>query len=177
MFTIDVKVTKIVREFLIAKYGSDTIQLYRDDYFTQKIKHILESKSKDYIPIKDDERYNYIRLQIHDFRMSLGQKSLSYTHEENAYLSEYLQMALSKEFTKYFKEVFHSYVLAYCIARGGKEGSGRDAIYSFCDIYCLPMNSIDYDMLRKSWSRSKEHGVLKKLQAKKCYMVSDNLWL
>lgn len=176
MFTVDVRVTPIVREFLIAKYGSETIKLSKDDYFTQKIRHILQNKSTSYVPVKESDRHNYIKLQIHDFKMSIRNKSLSYTHEENAYLSEYLQMALSKEFTKYFKEVFHSYVLAYCIAREKKDGSVRDAIYSFCDIYCLPMNNIDFDMLRKSWSRSKEYLVLKKLNSKNCYIMSDNLW-
>lgn len=176
MFTVDVKVTPIVKEFLVSKYGSDTITLGKDDYFTQKIRHIIQRKPDAYKPIKPEDRGNYIRMQVKDVNFSIKSKSFACHHAEHSFLTDYLQLALSKELTKYFKEVFHSYVLAFCIAKNCVDGVQRDAIYSFADVFCLPMNKIDFDMLRKSWMRSNERRVLKKLQSKKCFLVSENLW-
>ncbi len=165
MFTLDVKVSAILKEFIVSNWGSDTVALNKDDYFTQKIKHILQRLPETYAPIHPSERDEYIRLQVKQVAWSRRDTTSLFTKfPENAYLDDYLQQQIAKELNKYFKEIFHAYVLAFCSARRFVDNSQRDAIYDFCDVYNLKMNRVNFDMLKKSWNRSGQYQIFKKLR-------------
>lgn len=173
MLTVDIKVTPILKEFIVSKWGTDTLVLKKDDYFTQKIKHILQRFPDNYTPVKPNERINYIRMQVkHVEYARVGSKCHFQKTKTSAYLNAYMQDQVAKELNKYFKEVFHSYVLAFCSARSFKDNCQRDGINDFCETFQISMNSINYEMLKKSWYRSDEYQLFKKMREKLVWMVS-----
>jgi len=173
MFTVDIRVSPILKEFIEAKWGSDTITLGKDDYFTQKIKHILQRFPEDYVPVKPSERESYIRMEVKRVEfVRVGSKSLFEKLAQSAYLDSYLQEQMAKELDKYFKEIFHAYVLAFCSARSFADNCQRDGILDFCDVYNLKMNKVNFEMLKKSWYRSNEYQLFKKMREKLLRMAS-----
>lgn len=174
MFTVDIKVSPILKEFIEAKWGGDTIVLGKDDYFTQKIKHILQRYPEDYRPVKVSEREEYVRMHVkHVEIIRVGSKCLFEKEVQWSYLDKYMQEQLSKELNKYFKEIFHAYVLAFCSARSFADNCQRDGILDFCEVYNLRLNKVNFEMLKKSWYRSNEYQLFKKMREKLQWVVSS----
>ena len=174
MLTVDIKVSPILKEFIEAKWGGDTIVLGKDDYFTQKIKHILQRYPENYVPIKPSDRDSYVRMEVKRVELvRIGSRSLFEKVAQSAYLDSYLQEQIAKELDKYFKEIFHAYVLAFCSARSFADNCQRDGILDFCDVYNLRLNKVNFEMLKKSWYRSNEYQLFKKMREKLVRMVSS----
>jgi hypothetical protein len=152
---VQVKVSPVVREFMVCFYGSHIIQPHYEDAFGWLIKLLLE------IPPKD---YTYKKLPDEDcltFLMPHG--SFGENRNYNLYrhyLSPMHHRVLDRIFYKQFKETFHYFMVG--ALRGGAK-TQKEAIYIFCDTYNLPLRHITFDLLKKSWDRSVEKKYFQKM--------------
>lgn len=151
VFTADVKLTPILKEYIVTKYGSDTIKLKRNDPLLIKIKYLLSNNPSDYRPVSN--RSNYIKIEVQNFQLAYRKQI---EQEYHNYLSPENQQIICIEINSEFKETFHNYVLAFL--RGGIINrhfhQQKEAIEDFCQTYQLKLTKINYDMLKKSWDRS-----------------------
>ncbi|HUW07831.1 MAG TPA: hypothetical protein VMW01_16415 [Williamwhitmania sp.] len=160
-FTISVAVKPVLKEFIECVHGSSTIVLKEDDLLSQKVKYILQRMPSDFIPVNHDPCS--IKIEIGDVFMFKTRSGGCLFHADPQYrsfLNARLQHILAKELNKGFKEIMHNYVLAY--ARAGREQN--EGIEDFCSVYNLTMNAITFDMLKKSWQRSDQYQMFKKLR-------------
>lgn len=160
-FTVSVSVNPTLKEFIVNVYGGNTIQIKKEDLLSQKIKYIMQLMPSDFSPVNTDP--NAIKIEVTDAYIFKTSKYGTLFHADTQYrsfLNERLQHILAKELNKGFKEIFHNYVLAF--ARAGREQ--KEGIEDFCDVYNLSMNRISFDMLKKSWQRSDQYKMYKKLR-------------
>lgn len=149
-----IRVHPVVREFIVSTTGSEIIEPITNSNFYHRVKTILQLKPKDYknYPLKCSST---ITILVSNFR--IGDNRIDQFSRNH--LDDRRQYFLSKELYDNFKLIFHNYVLAYM--RGGGKQQKR-AIEDFCTVYSISMNSINYEMLKKSWDRSEQKKVLKK---------------
>lgn len=153
--TVDVKVTPILKEFIQSVFKSDTIRVGKNDLMCQKIKYLLKLPPKDYKPERNmSER---IKIELINFEIC----RTHYRIECRNFLDTRGQKIIFDELNKSFKEVFHNYVLAYVRGNSGRPGSQKKGIEDFCEVYNLSMDHINYEMLKKSWDRSKQKELIK----------------
>lgn len=156
--TVEVRVTPILKEYFHSVYQSDIIPVTQSDLLSTKIKYLLARPPKDYIPCREFEAI--LRIQMLDFH--IGKDSKYINKESCNYLDTQAQRIIFNELNRDFKAIFHNYVLGYVRALNYKDGSQKNGILSFCDTYRLPMNRVNYEMLKKSWDRSEQKCELKK---------------
>ena len=156
---LHINVHPVVHEFFLSRYHSNTIELSPNDLFSERIKTILQLQPKKYkkVPFKITE--TLILLLPNKFY--IGEDNYVNTRYRN-YLDDRRQYLLSRELYKLFKEVFCKYVLAFCRGNNLKRGSQKKGIEDFCLVYDIEFNSINYDMLKKTWDRSFEKQFLQK---------------
>ncbi len=160
---LKIKVHPVIYEFYYSRYHTDVIEISPNDNFSERIKTILQLQPKRYdknyklYPLSSDK---YLTLLLPK-KFSLGRDKRIYTVSRN-YLDVRRQHLLSRELQKFFKEIFHKYVLAYCRARNNERGSQKTAIEDFCIVYDISFTKITYEMLIKSWNRSYEKQYLTK---------------
>jgi hypothetical protein len=167
MFTVRVKVTSIVQQFVIALYGSTTIECGHNDLMTQKIKHIVSLLPQGYKLPKETEDAHYVDIEVKTSQFGRckgnGYKAVYRNRPEcRTYIVDALQRELSVELKSLFKSMFHNYVFAYVRGQKFIIGSQKEAILDFCDVYHININKIDYDALKKSWQRSFQYSEIKK---------------
>ena len=152
---VQVKVSPLIREWVVANYGSNTIVCRPRDFFSSKLKYLLQLQPHDqhFTALPDEEciNINYGKLTIGRWR-SLEHKQLNQNYY--TYLSAESQRLLSQEIYRQFKSSFHGFMLGFCIADGNMPGSYRRGICEFMSRYNLPHNAINYEMLKKNWDRS-----------------------
>jgi hypothetical protein len=140
--SVDVKVSRILKEFILCTNKSDNLVPEKYDDILKSIMPLLKTTPSGWKPIQD--RSEYIRI------------TLPYNREVDTryrnYLDDIGQRCIELRLNKTFKSIFHNYVLAYVMA--GRQQ--REGIEDFCDIYQLKCDNIDYEMLKKSWDRSHE---------------------
>ena len=146
-----IKVHPIVQEFIESRYGSNVIEIGRQDALFERIKFLLQLQPKNYKkPIENGN--GIINLLIPNFNVGVWKVNNLYrNHLDNRH-----QRMISNEIKDIFKKIFHNYVLAY--ARAGKQQ--KKGIYDFCETYKLTLNNVNYEMLKKSWDRSEEKKLL-----------------
>ena len=147
---ISVKVTPIIREFIICTNGSDLIVCNENSSIAEKIKYLLKLPPKNYKP--DKELSNKIRFQLSTFRIM--SKRL-FTDFRN-YLDTRSNRIIFNDLNSGFKDIFHNYVAGYVTPKKMCLGSQKDAVLDFCSMYKLSCDDITYEMLKKSWDRSKQ---------------------
>lgn len=154
-FTVDIKVNPFLKEYVQYKYGSDTIKLGRSDILASRIKYLLRTTPDNYKPVVNREQY--IRIELHNFQLNNHEQKRINVRYRN-YLNEDSQKKICYELTMEFRHVFHNYVLAFL--RGGIINrhyfQQKDAIEDFCQTFQLRLSAINYDMLKKSWDRSRQ---------------------
>lgn len=153
--TVDVKVTPILKEFIQSIFKSDTIRVSKNDLMSQKIKYLLQLPPKDYKPSMN--LCDTIKIELINFEIC----RTHYRIECRNHLDTRGQKIIFDELNKTFKDVFHNYVLAYVRGTQLKAGSQKKGIEDFCDVYNLSMDHINYEMLKKSWDRSKQKQLIK----------------
>jgi hypothetical protein len=152
---VQVKVSPIVREWMVSYYGSNIIKPHYEDAYGYLVKLLLELPPRDYVFQKLPEQ------ECITFLMPCGKvgDNRNYNLYRNYLPPEHHRM-LNRFFYYNFKEHFHIYMVGYL--RGGYRNQ-KAAIEDFCNCYNLPMEHITYDMLKKSWDRSEEKKYLKTL--------------
>jgi len=149
---VDIVVNSALREFLVAQNnGSEIFELEKSGLLNHKINLLLEKVPSDFRFPKSKE--NLIRIKL--TYLKIGNNKIY--PQSKCYLSENSQKIIAADLYKVFKEVFHNYVLSH--HRAGKKVS--DGIHDFCKCYNIPMNKLNYEMLKKSWDRSKEKKLIK----------------
>lgn len=162
MFTVRVKVTRMVQQFVTSIYGSTTIVCEHNDLMTQKIKHIVSLLPKGYKLPHETDDCHYIDIQVKNVFFGQckdnGYKTIYRKRPEaNTFISASLQRELSIELKTIFKSMFRNYVFAYVRAKRCAVGSQKEAILDFCDSYKINPDKTEYDTLLKSWQRSHEY--------------------
>jgi len=147
---ISVKVTPIIREFIICTNGSDLVICKDNSFIGEKIKYLLKLPPKNYKP--DRVLSNKIRFQLQNIRIMSKRIFTEYRN----YLDTSGNRIIFNELNSAFKAIFHNYVAGYIIPKEICLGSQKEAIMDFCDMYKLTCDNINYEMLKKSWDRSEE---------------------
>jgi len=162
---LTIKVHKALYEYYTNEYGTERIEIKPGDGFSLRIKWMLQlySESTKKYPLKHTKEL--ILLLPNEFRLS-GRKGKRVYTEHRGYLDEARQYYLSKELYDQFKNVFHASVLSFCIAKEFSLGCQKEGIYNFIDLHNLALDAINYEMLKKSWDRSREKTKMKELEKK-----------
>ena len=148
---IKVRVSPIIREFyMCVNNGSDVLVCTNRDSLNEKIKYLLKLPPKDYSNI--DKFEAILQIKLADFHILNRRVFIDYRN----YLSDAGNRVVFNELNSSFKKILHNYVAAYVSSRGLSSGSQKAAIIDFCEFYNLSLTKINYEMLKKSWDRSKE---------------------
>lgn len=149
---LHIKVHPVVKEFIVSIAGSDTIEPKGDSLFARRIHFVLQLQ-----PMEYSEKHPFRRLKDDSSitillpRCQMGREKVNVLYRNH--LDDRRQYLISRELYAGFKNIFHTYMLAYM--KGGGE-TQKEGIESFCETYNLSMKKINYDMLKKSWDRSQE---------------------
>lgn len=154
---INLKVSPILREFIIAWYGTDTIKAGKKSSLSKKIKYHLELPPADYHFSQPD---CFIRIELVNYFWELNSKRKCTHTDFRNYLSEYSITIINDDLQEWFKNIFRNFVAGFLVAHKMKTGSQKKAFYAFCDMYNLTMDNINYEMLKKDWDRSKQKSIL-----------------
>jgi len=157
---VEISVSPIIKEWIVSTYGSDTIQCQQDDFISSKIKYLLTLVPKDYKP-KHVEKENRITIQLINFAIGNNSSNLyKKINEYHSFLCPTVERLIEKEFARNFKSTFHNFVFGYVVSTTNAVGTQKEGIETFCSVYGITMNKINYEMLKKSWDRSTEKRVL-----------------
>ena len=189
--TVDVKVGPIIREFVLSTNGgSDLLRLQKDDMLWLVVKQHLVTVPKDYKPLPDSVAPDYIRIELLNARGSnsrvlqaeaekpilpnakgsnsrtpqaKAEKSILLNTLFRSYLSEKGQRVVADRLKQNFKECFLNFVQG--AVHTNPHIQTKEAIKEFCELHRVPFNNISYDMLVKSWQRSKQRKNIFRLTA------------
>lgn len=170
--TVSVKVLPCLREYILGvNGGSDIIIPGRESKLWGIVKMHLDLIPPDYKPVPASGSKDCIRIAIYrSHRRCYNHNSRNVERGKKRpnpnivvdtiwrnYLNPVGQEAVAAHLMHTFKLVYRSYMTG---ALGNNPNlSIHDAIYSFCELYHISMESITYEMLRKDWFRfRKKHG-------------------
>ena len=151
--TVDVKVGRALKEFIVSTNGSDVLDPEKDTILWCLLKqHLLTQPG--YIPIPDRTEYVAIIL-----RGAKAAKTYSTDVSRNlqvntlfrTYLNDHGQSVIRKHFEKEFKQVFRNYMKG-CL-NNNPEMKIIDAIEEFCTDHNITQDNISVAMLQKDWYR------------------------
>jgi hypothetical protein len=166
---VDVRVQKIIREFIIATNGSDYIVPSPKSLLWQLVKQHLKVVPSNYVPVVD--RSEYVRVELlntHSAKVLTRKmkgagkgafRDVVLNTCYRSYLDERGQAAVVKQFRKSFKECLHNFVMGSIF--DNPLLLQRQAIDNFCSVYHLTLDEINYEMLIKSWMRSPQRARIK----------------
>ncbi len=151
--TVDVKVGKALKEFIVSSNGSDILDPEKDTILWCLMKQHLLTRPG-YMPITDRSEYIYITLRIKN-----GAKTYHVPEARNmglqtlfrSYLDEKGQAVIRKHFEKEFKKSFRDYMKG--ALNNNPDMKIVDAIAEFCSDHMVILNDISISMLQKDWYR------------------------
>lgn len=152
--TVDIKVGKAIREFVIATNGSDTLDPDKYTILWCLIKQHLITSPGDYRPIKD--KSEYISIMLHNSNdiktYSVPKKGrATYSTLFYSYLSDVGQAVVKRHFEKEFKATFRNYMKG--ALNNNPDMKINDAIEEFLSDHNIPLDNISIAMLQKDWYR------------------------
>lgn len=152
---IDISVSPIIKEWIVATYGTDTIQCSKNDFLSRKIKYLLQLNSGKFIR-RNIDPIKLVTIKLINFSIGPSNNRFTVNVDYRYTLPEEFERIIDDEFYLQFKQVFHSFVLGYCLSTNNSLGSQKEGIELFCETYTITLNKINYEMLKKSWDRSPE---------------------
>lgn len=152
--TVDVKVGKAIKEFILSTNGSDVLDPDKYTILWCLIKQHLVTVPGDYKPLADRSEYISIKLRnsndIKTFSVPKNAKArfstLFYSH-----LTEAGQTVVRRHFEKEFKATFRNYMRG--ALNNNPEMHINDAIEEFLNDHNITMDHISIAMLQKDWYR------------------------
>lgn len=153
--TILLKVHPSVYDFYRCVYKSDTIHLSSNSIFYEKIIGTLDVAPVKYRNSKV-KKQKTLKLVL-PAEVRRGNKHPKTTNKE---ISDRHQEMISRELYYLFKDIFHNYVLGYCTSQRGANGCQKKGILDFCFSYKIDDDTMNYEMLKKSWDRSEQKKML-----------------
>lgn len=161
--TVDIKVGKILREYVLSSNGSDTLTPEKDSLLWGCIKQYLccyseleAANGKGYIPVRAEECAEYIKISLrsgHDCKAYCRSTNsiISINNFYRCYMTEHAQNIIRRFLYKAFKKTFIDYMKG---ALGNNcDLKIKDAIEEFCRDHQLTMDNIAYESLKKAWYR------------------------
>jgi hypothetical protein len=172
--TVDVKVGKILKEYILSTNGSDVLVVEKASVLwglilqhLVGIRDLFNQDGADYVPIRAEECAEYIKITILDSShwktYSVEEKKCLKIHTDvRCFLSRRGQNIVRRFLYKEFRKTFIDYM------RGALNNNcdlqQKEAIYEFCTDHDLSLDNITLDALQKSWYRwKKKHGLLDKV--------------
>jgi len=154
--TVTVKVLPSSREYILAiNDGSDVIIPGRESKLWGIIKMHLDLIPQDYVPTPVSGQEGCIRVaifRVHRWQYSKsGKRTMVVDTLFRNHLTEAGQRAVADYLMHSFKHTFRSYMTG--ALSNNPKLSIHDAIYNFCELYRISMDTITYEMLRKDWFR------------------------
>lgn len=153
-FTIDVTVKPIIKEYVhFITNNTGILEIGKKDHLASVIINNLQTVPFNYKPTKPAGSFIkiYIPWQHVDKKV-------------NVMFRNFIEPSAEKEIEMHifglFKEVFHNYMLGQVMA-GIKQ---VHAIENFCEVYKLNMDLTVFEMLKKSWNRSREKKLYKDIE-------------
>jgi hypothetical protein len=164
--TVDIKVSRTLREFIICTTGSDVIYPEKSGLLWQLLKqHLKTAPSIEVIAaMKDKDPDEYIKIALRKCNHSKvwtkkmkGPGAGTFCNVTinvlyRSYLDERGQNEIAKHLRSAFKQCFHNFVQGATFVN--KDIQQKEAIEQFCKVYSITFNKITFEMLRKSWQRS-----------------------
>ncbi|HLP03837.1 MAG TPA: hypothetical protein VK152_00270 [Paludibacter sp.] len=154
---VPVRVSPIIREFLIDTTGTDTIIPKQKDLIWTIIKQHLETAPDDYRDPIDLDNYIYIELldcSAHPV-FSLQRNDMLYVKTLfRWHLSQKGQNKINSILRANFKNAMHSFIMGAISCNPSLKQ--KEAMEEFCTTYNLSIQKLTPDMIKKSWDRS-EH--------------------
>lgn len=152
--SVDVRVGKILREFIICTAGSDAIAAQKDDILWCLIKQNLVTSPK--IPYIIRDRSEFIRISLPATHSAStyncrAEKALQLNTLFRNFLDEEGQRKIRKHFEKEYRNVFIIFMRSQF--RAHPDMKIIDAINLFADEYNLTMDNISIQTLKKYWYR------------------------
>lgn len=152
--TVDIKVGKAIKEFVVSTNGSDVLDPDKYTILWCLMKQHLVTVPGNYRPIYDRSEYIYIKL-----RNSNGIKTYSVPKDAKvkistlfySYLTDTGQAVIRKHFEKEFKATFRNYMKG--ALNNNPELPINDAIEEFLNDHNVTMDHISISMLQKDWYR------------------------
>ncbi len=161
IMTVSVKVNPALREYLLCiNSGSDLIIPDYGDPLWTLVKSHLQLVPPSYSPQAPGPVPGHVRIAL----PTTSHGKPLYNHDKKAvvgnnylfrnYLDTAAQRKVEHHLMKTFKDRFRHFMAGY-LADHGEETDFqiKDAIDCFCRIYCMKMDAVTYEMLRKDWYR------------------------
>lgn len=153
-----IRVNRALREYLIGiNGGSDIICPDYQSELWVAVKTRLRTVPSDYKPFPPGPQPDYVRIALPSnnhldplYILQAGAVIESNTLFRN-YLDENGQKQIEAFLMKSFKKTFRDYMTGAVSCN--TELAIKEAIYRFCEVHCLEMEAITYEMLRKDWYR------------------------
>lgn len=152
--SVDVKVGKVLREFINSTAGSTNITTKKDDILWCLIKqNLLTAPSVPYI-VKDRTEFINITLPASKAAQTYNcreKRNLQIHTLFRNFLDEQGQLKVRQHFEKEYRRVF----IVFMTAQFSVDANMKiiDAINNFCDEYNLEMDTISLQTLKKYWYR------------------------
>lgn len=175
VLTIDVRVGKILKEYILCTTGGDTLTPDKDSILWGLVKQYLctyteekeansaelakirAQKSAEHKDMSTDDKSEYVKIAFRKYANNVK----AYCREENktmtvntfyrCYMTQSAQTTIRKYLYKEFKKTFLDYM------RGALSNNCDmkviEAIEEFCHDHKLTLDFISYEMLRKTWYR------------------------
>lgn len=152
--SVDVKVGRIVREFIVSSTGTDVLDPDKHSVVWCLTKQHLVTAPKHYNKIPDRSEYISILLRNRkscDTYSVPADRVLQVNTLFRTYLSEKGHNVIKLHFEKQLKSVFRNYMTG-CI-NNNPDIKIITAIENFCTEHKLTMDNISVEMLKKDWYR------------------------
>lgn len=158
--TVEIKVNKALREYLVGiNGGSDILRLDWGSELWVAIKTRLQTIPNDYHPIPSECAPDRIRIELPSYssktcyNINKGD-TIRHNFLFRCYLDDSTQRQVEAFMMKGFKKTFRDFMTGAVSVN--LDANIKDAIYTFCDVHHIEMNYVTYEMLRKDWYRYKK---------------------
>lgn len=161
--TVDIKVGKVLKEYILSSNGSDTLSPDKDSLLWGLAKQYLccyeeleASNGIGYRELKDEERSEYICLSLRKSSNTRAYcrekgKTIAINIMSRCYLTANGQNVIRRFLYKGFKKTFIDYMKG--ALNNNCDMKIKDAIDEFCNDHNLSMDNVTYEMLKKCWYR------------------------
>lgn len=152
--TVDVKVGKAIKEFILSTAGTDVLDPDKYTILWCLMKQHLITIPGTYRPIQDRTDYVYIKLRssnsIKTYNVNVNKKVIISTLFYS-FLTAEGQNVIRRHFEKEFKAAFRNYMTG--ALNNNPDMQINDAIEEFLLDHNVTMNHISFSMLQKDWYR------------------------
>ena len=159
--TVDIRVGRTLKEYIIATNGNETLIPQKDTVLWCLVKQHLITSAAGYQAIPEDLKSEYIKIAL---RNVANAKTYN-IHKEGivgintlfrCFLTRDGENSIKRHLEKEFKKTFRDYMKG--ALNNNVDMQIKDAIEEFCTDHNIVMNNITFDMLKQDWYRFRRKG-------------------